>query len=143
MTAISDYYKKKREVIQNERIRLATERAKSGIAKLLETEQFKMSVLAMDDANLAVDTLINTAINACLDPKSEFNDTLRSRGFRPAEIRALVRDLYTLYACFNNPDKANDVLYEEKLEFVANYVREHQELYSTFDPENLRHNQLK
>lgn len=139
MAAVSDYYKKKREVIQNERIRLATERAKNGIAKLLETEQFKMSVLAMGDANLAVDTVLNEAIMACLDPKAEFNDTLRSRGFRPAEIRALVSQLYILYACFNNPEKAEDCLYEEKLEFVANYVREHQELYSTFDPENLRH----
>lgn len=133
--ALSDHYRKKREEISAERERLAIERAKGSVARVLESEQFKLSALALPESAMAVDQIIQNTVQTVLDPIAQLTDTLRAKGFRNAEIRRLVHDLYLLYHL--GPEGEN-ILYDDMLKPVADYVAEHQELYNTFDPEQLR-----
>lgn len=133
--ALSDMYKKRRQQIASERERLAIERARSSVQRIMESEQWKLSALALPNADMAVDKIISESVKTVLDPVAQLTDTLRAKGFRPAEIRRLVHDLYSLYRL--GPDDGN-VVYEDMLKPVADYVAEHQELYNTFDPEQLR-----
>ena len=84
---------------------------------------------------MAVDAIIKQTVETTLDSVSEFTDTLRAKGFRPAEIRKLVHNLYQLY---NLGPYTPETLHEDMVKPVADYVRAHQELYNTFDPETLR-----
>lgn len=133
--ALSDRYRKASEQVANERQRLAIERAQSSVKRLMETEQFKLSALALPESSMAVDAIITQTVKTTLDSVSEFTDTLRAKGFRPAEIRRLVHNLYVLY---NLGEDKPDILHEDMVKPVADYVRAHQELYNTFDPETLR-----
>lgn len=133
--ALSGKYKKAAENIANERQRLAIERAQSSVKRLMESEQFKLSALALPESSMAVDAIIKQTVETTLDSVSEFTDTLRAKGFRPAEIRKLVHNLYQLY---NLGPYTHGTLHEDMVKPVADYVRAHQELYNTFDPETLR-----
>lgn len=136
--ALSDKFRAKTEAVQTERERLAVERAQSSAKRLLESDQFRLSALALPESEMAVDAIIRTTVGACLDPTAAFIDTLRAKGFRPAEIRATVHNLYRQYYCLTDPSKADNMTYEEMLAPVAEYVTSHQELYNTLDPEQLR-----
>lgn len=133
--ALSDLYKKKREQISAERERLAIERAKDSVTRVMQSEQFKLSALALPDNAMAVDQIIQSTVQTILDPVAQLTDTLRAKGFRGAEIRRLVHDLYSLY---HLGPEGDNIVYENMLKPVADYVAEHQELYNTFDPEQLR-----
>ena len=133
--ALAGKYKKAAENIANERRSLALERAQSSVKRLMESEQFKLSALALPESSMAVDAIIKQTVETTLDSVSEFTDTLRAKGFRPAEIRKLVHNLYQLY---NLGPYTPGTLHEDMVKPVADYVRAHQELYNTFDPETLR-----
>lgn len=133
--ALSDMYKKKQQEISAKREQLAIERAKSSVSRVMQSEQWKLSALSLPEAEMAVDKIIQNTVQTVLDPVAQLTDTLRAKGFRPAEIRRLVHDLYLLYHL--GPEGEN-VVYENMLKPVADYVTEHQELYNTFDPEQLR-----
>ena len=117
---------------------LKVERAQAAAQSVLQSDQFKFSALTMPDSAMAVDALVNSIAQAVVDPVGEFIDTLRSKGFRQAEIRKLVHGLYNLYC--KNPSEPDMVerTYEDMIKPVAEYVCLHQELYNTFDPESLR-----
>ena len=136
--ALSNKFRARTEQVQNERERLAIERATNSAKKLFESDQFKLSALALPESDMAVDAIIKTTVNACLNPTASFIDTLRAKGFRPAEIRATVHNLYRQFYCLSDSNKADEMTYEEMLEPVALYVTEHQELYNALDPEQLR-----
>ena len=136
--SLSDKFKKKRESVQSERERLALERAQNSTRRLLESDQFRLSALALPESQMAVDAILENAVKECLDPRAAFIDTLRAKGFRQAEIRKMVSNLYNMYKCLDDSSEAENVSYEDKLVFVADYVCAHQELYNTLDPENLR-----
>lgn len=133
--SLSDKYKKASEKIASERQRLAIERAKSSVQRLMETEQFKLSALALPESAMAVDAIVTHTVETTLNSTSELIDTLRAKGFRPAEIRKMVHDLYQFYNL--GPD-GTGILYEDMLKPVADYMRAHQEIYNTLDPEQLR-----
>lgn len=137
--SLTDKFKKKREIVQSERERLALERAQSSTRRLLESDQFRLSALALPESQMAVDAILTNVVKECLDPRAEFIDTLRAKGFRQAEIRKMVSNLYAMYKCLDDTDENIDAVnYDDKLIFVADYVRAHQELYNTLDPESLR-----
>lgn len=131
--ALSDYYKKKREALTQEREKLAIERAKAGVERLMQTEQFRLSALALPEGNMQVDAIIRNTVQTVLNPVAEFVDTLRAKGYRPAEIRATVYKLYVAYCTppDYSPDQKLDIPYEKQLENVADYVALHQEIYNT------------
>ena len=136
--ALSDKFRKKTEHIQSERERLAMERARSGVERLMQSEQFKLSAFSLPESQMAVNAIVESTVKSCLDPRAEFIDTLRAKGFRQAEIRATVSNLFLTYCCGNEQNIAENTSYEEKLVAVAGFVRQHQELYNTLDPANLR-----
>lgn len=133
--ALSDRFKKQTQQVTEERQRLAIERAKSSVQQVFESEQFKLSALSLPENQMAVDSIVQTTVKSILDPVAQFTDTLRAKGFRKAEIRGLVHNLFKLY---NLGKESDDTTYEQMQEMVAYYVAEHQELYNTFDPAMLR-----
>lgn len=136
--SLSDKFKKRRESVQNERERLALERAQNSTKRLLESDQFRLSALALPESQMAVDAILQNAVKECLDPRAAFIDTLRAKGFRQAEIRKMVSRLYDTYRSLSDTRDLDSVPYEEKLSLVADYVYAHQEIYNTLDPEVLR-----
>ena len=135
--ALSDRYKKSRDKIASEKERLAVERAKASVQKVLESDQFKLSALALPESQMQVDAIMETTVKATLDPVGQLNDTLRAKGCRNAEIRNIVHRLYNLYiAGFDDEDVVPP--YEQMEHDVAYYMDGHQEVYSTLDIEQLR-----
>lgn len=133
--SLSDKFKKATQQVTEERQRLAIERAKSSVQQVFQSEQFKLSALALPENQMAVDSIVQTTVQTILDPVAQFTDTLRAKGFRKAEIRRLVHNLYVLY---NLGEDSDSVTHEHMQEAVSYYVAEHQELYNTFDPVMLR-----
>jgi hypothetical protein len=136
--SLSDKYRKKREEIATERERLAVERAKDSVKRIMESEQFRLSSIALPEADMAVDAIIKDTVRTTLDPVGQLLDTLRAKGFRPAEIRKMVHRLYITYIQSLNTPEDQTPGYDEMLSSVADYVYTHQELYNTLDPESLR-----
>ena len=132
---LSSMYKKKAADITAERERLAVERAKSSIKSIMDSDQFKLSALALPESEMAVDAIIKNTVSTVLDPKGAMMDTLRPKGFRPAEIRKLVHNLYITY---NLGPIDETTTYDQMEGPVAALLTEHQELYGSFDPEMLR-----
>lgn len=118
-------------------MQLKLERAQSAVTELISSDQFKMSILASPNNQMAISQVAHAAATAVSDPVGDLLDTLRSKGFRPAEIRKLVHKLYNMYVV-GLEEQTSDVVYEDILEPVAFYVCEHQELYNTLEPESLR-----
>ena len=136
--ALSDKYRKKREAITSERERLAIERAQSSVKRIMESEQFKLSSLALPESAMAVDAIIRDTVKTTLDPVGQLQDTLRAKGFRPAEIRKMVHRLYVTYLQPLDGKDEQVPDYEKMLSDVAIYIDAHQEIYNTLDPESLR-----
>lgn len=133
--ALSDRFNKKAAEIAKEREKLAIERAKSSIKTIMESDQFKLSALALPESQMAVDAIVQNTVSVVLDPVGSMIDTLRAKGFRPAEIRRLVHNIHDTY---NLPPASPEPTHEEMVGPVANFLMQHQELYNTFDPELLR-----
>lgn len=133
--ALSDYYKKKSAELTATREQLAVERARNSVQELMNSEQFKLSALALPESKMAVDAIVENTVKTVLSPVSQFTDTLRAKGFRPADIRSAVHRLYDLY---NLGPTGQDVRHEDMLDAVASYVMQHQELYNTLDPSTVR-----
>ena len=53
--SLSDFYKKRSREIASERERLAIERAQSSAKRIMESDQFKLSALALPENSMAVD----------------------------------------------------------------------------------------
>lgn len=136
--SVSDFYKKKRDEIASEREKLAVERAQSSVQRLMQSDQWKLSALALPEEAMAVDVIINTTVKSVLDPVAQLTDTLRAKGFRQAEVRNLVHNLFNTYCAATYQGNPNDAVFEDMVKPVAEYVAEHQELYNTFDPAMLR-----
>lgn len=134
--SLSSRYKKRSEEVQAMREKLAYERATSSIEKLMQTDQFKLSAIALPENRMNVDAIIGATVKTVLDPKAMMMDTLRAKGFRPAEIRKLVHDLHLLYFKTDKNQAGLDLTYEEMTEPVANFLAEHQEVYNTLEPSN-------
>lgn len=136
--ALSDKYRKKREEVTTERERLAIERAQSSVKRVMESEQFKLSALALPESAMAVDAIIRSTVQTTLNPTAQLQDTLRAKGFRPAEIRKMVHRLYVTYILSMNDREDQIPDYDKMLNDVAIYIEGHQEIYNTLDPESLR-----
>ena len=118
-------------------MRLKLERANNAVMELINSDQYKASILASPSNAMTVNAMTYAITAAIVDPVGEFLDTLRQKGFRPAEIRKLVHRLYDMYIAGLDENSSN-LTYEDIVEPVAFYVCEHQELYNTLDPEMLR-----
>lgn len=131
----------RRKKVQQEReqlTQLKVERARAAAESVVKSDQFKLSALAMPDAAMAVDALVQNVVTACTDPIGEYMDTLSAKGFRTGEIRALTHQLYDTY-CIGIGHKSDpDMLFEDMVGPVANFMLAHQELYNTLDPESMR-----
>lgn len=136
--ALSDRYKKSRDKITSEKERLAVERAKASVQKVLESDQFKLSALALPESQMQVDAIMETTVKATLDPVGQLNDTLRAKGCRSAEIRSIVHRLYNMYVVgFDDKDEVPPP-YEQMEHDVAYFMDGHQEVYNSLDIEQLR-----
>lgn len=133
--SLADKYKKKTAALVEERQRLAVERARSSIKSIMESDQFKLSALALPESQMAVDAIVQNTVKTVLDPVGQMLDTLRAKGFRNAEIRKLVHNLHETYKLEPRTDSA---VFEDMVGPVAEFILAHQELYNTFDPEMLR-----
>lgn len=117
---------------------LKIERAQNAAQEIIKSDQFKMSALALPESAMCIDQLIAQVTKTITNPKADYLDTLRARGFLPADIRKLTSCLYMTY-CSNQATKPiNEMLFEEMVVPVAEYVAVHQELYNTFNPEEIR-----
>lgn len=134
---ISQFYKKKRAEVAAEIQRIAAERAQPNVRRALETEQFRLSVLNTADNDIAINEIINTTVQAVLDPTSAMLDVLRNRGFRPAEIRKVVHLIYNNNCRSLNVD-SESLTYEDMLYPVAYFLSEHPEFYDTLNVDSLR-----
>ena len=139
--ALSDHYRKRRDEIASEREKLAIERAQSSVQRLMDSDQFKLSALALPQSDMAVDAIITTTVKSVLDPVAQLTDTLHAKGFRSAEVRTLVHNLFNTYCAASYEGDPSKAVFEEMVGPVADYVAEHQELYNTFDPAMLRSQQ--
>lgn len=133
--ALSDKFKQRAASIAKEREKLAVERAQSSIKTFMNSDQFKLSALALPEGQMAVDAIVKNTVSVVLDPVGSMMDTLRAKGFRPAEIRKLVHNIHDTY---NLTPSTDNPTHEEMVGPVAEFLTEHQELYNTFDPEMLR-----
>ena len=87
---------------------------------------------------MAVDAIIRSTVQTTLNPTAQLQDTLRAKGFRPAEIRKMVHRLYVTYILSMNDKEDQIPDYDKMLNDVAIYIEGHQEIYNTLDPESLR-----
>ena len=133
--SLADKYKKKTAALAEERQRLAVERARSSIKSIMESDQFKLSALALPESQMAVDAIVQNTVKTVLDPVGQILDTLRAKCFRNAEIRKLVHNLHETYKLEPHTDST---VFEDMVGPVAEFILAHQELYNTFDPEMLR-----
>lgn len=117
---------------------LKIERAQTAAKQIIQSDQFKMSALALPEASMCVDQLIAQVTKTITDPKADYLDTLRARGFLPADIRKLTACLYATYCSAYSKKPVSQMVYDEMVGPVAEYVMQHQELYNTFDPETIR-----
>lgn len=133
--ALSNLYQRKASEIAKKREELAIERARSSIEGIMQSEQFKLSAIALPESRMAVDAIVTKAVSSVLNPVAQMVDTLRAKGFRQAEIRKLVHNLHDTY---NLKPDTPDPSYDDMVGPVADWLMEHQELYNSFDPEMLR-----
>lgn len=125
-------WEEQRQLLEDIKVKRAREAADA----LIRSESFSLSALTLPDAQMAVDSLVETAIKAVCDPVNEFLDVLRAKGFRQAEIRKIV---IRLYESFCRPlNDSTEKIYEEMLEPVAIYMAQNQDLYSKIDIDFLR-----
>lgn len=119
-------------------IQLKMERAQAATESLMKSDYYKLNLINAPDAQMAVDAIVRNAVESITNPVGDFLDTLRAKGFRQAEIRRLVHRLYNAYCVKLNEPEGKELLYEDMLTPVAEYFCEHQELYSSLDPDSLR-----
>ena len=114
------------------------ETAMQAIDSYMNTDQFKLAVASMPSD--AANQLARAAVEAVTNPAADFLDTLRAKGFRSGEIRNIVHKLYSTYCTAIDGNHLNDedMVYEDMLPIVAEYVTAHQEIYSTLNVEELR-----
>ena len=105
----------------------------------MESEQFRLSALALPESAMAVDALVRNTVNTVLDPVGTYIDTLRAKGFRQAEIRQITHRMYLTHCVrFGEEPDESTLLYDNMVGPVADYFTQHQELYNTLNPEDLR-----
>jgi hypothetical protein len=119
--------------INRKRQEFAKERAMARVNKIVESDQFKFYT-QMPEASSVIDKIVSDTVDASINPVSELVDTLRAKGFKQAQIRKLVHNLYDLYIKKGDGESPD---YDLMLEPVAQYVAMHQELYNTFTPDML------
>lgn len=121
---------------------LKIKRASKTITQIMNTDQFKMSVLATPDAKIAVNALLEDTVRQVVSSTSDYEDTLRARGFKPAEIHYITRILYETYFGKINSNGSvevdDSIPYERMLQQVADYAYQHQEVYTSLVPEEWR-----
>ncbi len=126
--ARSAEYKKARE-------ELAIQQSKQALSSFLQTEQFKFYANSFSNPESVVDKIVETTVKTTLDPVVQFQDTLLAQGFKKAQIRRLVHQLYTTYLSGGVDEEKN---YEDMIRPVAEFVNLHQELYNTFSVDMLQ-----
>lgn len=126
--ARSEDFKKKRE-------ELAIQQSKDALSSFLQTEQFKFYASSFQNPEGVVDKIVETTVKTTLDPVVQFQDTLIAQGFKKAQLRRLVHQLYTTYIS-NGVDQEKN--YDEMIRPVAEFVNLHQELYNTFSVDMLQ-----
>lgn len=138
--ALRDKYKRKAQETLTSMEKLKVERARSAVSEILQSDQFKLSALALPEERMNVDAIVKTTISAVYDPEAQFIDTLKNKGYRPAEIRNQVHRLWSCYINVgaNAIDDDSNVPYDKMLNEVAIWMVSHQEVYNSLDPANLR-----
>lgn len=133
--SLSGRYHARSEEFKKAREDLAIQQSKEALSSFLQTEQFKFYANAFENPNSVVDKIVETTVKTTLDPVVQFQDTLIAQGFKKAQIRRLVHQLYTTYLSGGVDEEKN---YEEMIRPVAEFVNVHQELYNTFSVEMLQ-----
>lgn len=124
---------------QVEKLRqLKVERCQAAVNTILASDQFKLSAIALPDAAMAVDNIINNVVSTVTDPTQDYIDVLKAKGFRQAEIRNLTHRLYCTYCVEFGAVVSDNITFEQMVGPVAEYMMMHQEVYSSLDPESMR-----
>ena len=124
--------------VQQKKQEAVKDRLAKSLQSLVDSEQVKLACAAAKDPNMAVDWLADNMVQEVLNPVAQYEDTLRAKGYRAADIRYITRNLYITYCI--PPEQAKQVenmTHDQMIGPVANYVLEHQELYNTFENRNV------
>lgn len=133
--ALGDRFHARSEEFKKAREKLAIQQSKDALSSFLQTEQFKFYAESFQNPNSVVDKIVETTVKTTLDPVVQFQDTLLAQGFKKAQIRRLVHQLYTTYLS-GGVDEEKD--YDDMIRPVAEFVNLHQELYNTFSVDMLQ-----
>lgn len=133
--SLSGRYHTRSESLRKAREDLAIQRSKEALSTFLQTEQFKFYAESFENPDSIVDKIVETSVKTTLDPVVQFMDTLIAQGFKKAQIRRLVHQLYTTYLSGGVDEEKN---YEDMIRPVAEFVNVHQELYNTFSVDMLK-----
>ncbi len=136
--ALSDKYKKKAKAMTEERVNLAVEQSRNKVNELMQTDQFRLSVMATPEAGMFVESIIKTTVDTILDPVAQYIDILRAKGFKSSEIRMMADRHYRAHLVKFDDVVPEDLVYEDIIDDVANFFLQNQELYNSCNPEDLR-----
>ena len=133
--ALSGRYHQKSESLRKAREDLAIQKSKDALSSFLQTEQFKYYANSFENPDSVVHKIVETTVKTTLDPVVQFQDTLIAQGFKKAQIRRLVHQLYTTYISGGVDEEKN---FEDMIRPVSEFVSIHQELYNTFSVDMLK-----
>jgi hypothetical protein len=106
-------------------------RVRDAVTEVVNSSAFALSALNHIDQKSDTGTDVEQLASAIAekvskvvtDPKIEFLDTLRARGLKETRIKNAVTQLNLIFGLTSSAE------YEEQLEAVALYIREHPNLY--------------
>lgn len=132
MASISGYrskssgYREQREIV-------AKARATRQVEEFAKSEQVQLFAQISGGGANVLGKIVDIAVSEAFNPITIFEDTLRSQGYRQAQLNKQVFKIYT--DIMHMDDTGKD--YEDIIKEVAEYVYDHQYLYETFDPNKL------
>lgn len=118
------------EEIKAKRAQAASEEVQKSLNALVNSDVFNTQL----DTGMTVEKLVNQAVSTAVDPRTQYISNLKAMGLRQAQIRKLTDILYHLYVDAN-PNE--DLLYDDMIVAVSEYVYLHQEIYNSLNLDNL------
>lgn len=118
------------EEIKAKRAQAASEEVQKSLNALVNSDVFNTQL----DTGMTVEKLVNQAVSTAVDPRTQYISNLKAMGLRQAQIRKLTDILYHLYV---DASPSEDLLYDDMIVAVSEYVYLHQEIYNSLNLDNL------
>lgn len=118
------------EEIKAKRAQAASEEVQKSLNALVNSDVFNTQL----DTGMTVEKLVNQAVSTAVDPRTQYISNLKAMGLRQAHIRKLTDILYHLYI---DASPKEDILYDDMIVAVSEYVYLHQEIYNSLNLDTL------